>query len=299
MNRHQKRLTVHGRDQATPSGARQQERGRPGAEFEAQGARKAAPAAAPSQLRGMARSFAVLEYLAGSPSRVVDVTRELNLPWATVHRTMIQLEKAQFLRRDPETNRYEIGPRLWYVGSAYLANHRVLKAAMPYLSQAQDTEGVVVQIVERIGFQSVVVYSAQRPGEDITKAHYGFHFPLHCGSKGLVLLASESGEFVDKYLDRDLERLTGETVVDPELIRNNLAEIRERGFAFTVGDVQPFTGSLAAPINDASGRVVSALCFVFRKGLARNDKRREQLLDQLIHTAHSISFDLGWRPGQR
>ena len=107
----------------------------------------------------------------------MDVTRELNLPWATVHRTMIQLEKAQFLRRDPETNRYEIGPRLWYVGSAYLANHRVLKAAMPYLGQAQDTEGVVVQIVERIGFQSVVVYSAQRPGEDITKAHYGYPFP--------------------------------------------------------------------------------------------------------------------------
>ena len=63
--------------------------------------------------------------------------------------------------------------------------------------------------------------------------------------------------------------------------------------------MQPFTGSLAAPINDASGRVVSALCFVFRKALARNDKRREELLDQLIHTAHSISFDLGWRPGQR
>ncbi|MBA3520438.1 MAG: IclR family transcriptional regulator, partial [Rhizobiales bacterium] len=223
----------------------------------------------------------------------------LNLPWATVHRTMIQLEKAQFLRRDPETNRYEIGPRLWYIGSAYLANHRVLKAATPYLGQAHDIEGVVVQIVERIGFQSVVVYSAQRPGDDITKAQYGYHFPLHCGAKGRVLLAFEDAAFIDNYLKRDLERLTGDTVTDPKLIRDGLARIRESGLAFTVGDVQPFTGSMAAPIRDGSGRVVTALCFVFRKALARSDKQRGQLQDRLIHTAHSISIDLGWRPGKR
>jgi hypothetical protein len=42
-------------------------------------------------LRGMARSFAVLEFLAASPGRVVDVTRGLGLPWATVHRTIIHL----------------------------------------------------------------------------------------------------------------------------------------------------------------------------------------------------------------
>jgi DNA-binding IclR family transcriptional regulator len=247
----------------------------------------------------MARAFAVLDYLAASPGRVVDVTRGLGLPWATAHRTMIQLEKAQFLRRDPETSRYEIGPRLWYVGSSYLAHHRVLKAALPYLRLSQEIEGVVVQIVERIGIESVVIYSAQRLAEDITKAHYGYHFPLHCGSKGLVLLAYEEPNFVDMYLKRDLERLTSDTVTDPERIRARLAEVRQAGFALTVGDVQPFTGSMAAPILDASGSVVAALCFVFRKVVARNDERREELQDQVIHIAHSISLDLGWRPRRR
>lgn len=250
-------------------------------------------------LRGMARSFAVLEFLAASPSRVVDVTRSLGLPWATVHRTIIQLEKAQFLRRDPETNRYEIGPRLWFVGSAYLAGHRVLKAAMPYLSQFQDSEGIAVQITERIGNQSVAIYSAQRLADDITKAHYGYHFPLHCGSKGQVLLAYEDRAFIDAYLARPLEKLTAETVTEPTRLRAILAEIRERGFALTVADVQPFTGSLAAPIRDAAGKVVASLCFIFRKTLIRNDKRREELQDQLVHMAHSISIDLGWRPDQR
>jgi DNA-binding IclR family transcriptional regulator len=68
--------------------------------------------------------------------------------------------------------------------------------------------------------------------------------------------------------------------------------------ALTIGDVQPFTGSIAAPIRDGNGKVVASLCFVFRKSLLRNEKRLEELQDRIIHTAHSISFDLGWRPGQ-
>ena len=259
---------------------------------------KRAAGADASPLRGMARSFAVLEYLAATPSRVVDVTRALGLPWATVHRTIIQLEKARFLRRDPETNRYEIGPRLWFVGSAYLAGNRVLKAAMPYLTQFQDAEGIAVQIAERIGNQAVAIYSAQRLAEDITKAHYGYHFPLHCGSKGQVLLAYEDPAFVDAYLKRDLERLTNETITDPEVLRAELAKVRRAGMALTVADVQPFTGSMAAPIRDGTGKVVASLSFIFRKALARNDKRREELQDQMMHMAHSISLDLGWRPEQ-
>lgn len=248
-------------------------------------------------LRGMARSFAVLELLASSPGRVVDVTRQLNLPWATVHRTIVQLEQAHFLRRDTASNRYEIGPRMWFLGSAYLANHRVLRTAMPYLARLEGEEGIAMQIVERIGYQSVAIYSHQRVDEDITKAHYGYHFPLHCGSKGQVLLAHESPSFIDEYLDRDLERLTPDTVTDPARLRDILDTIRHDGFALTVADVQPFTGSLAAPIRDADGTVISTLCFVFRKALAKNAARREDLTDKLLQASQSISIDLGWRPG--
>ena len=249
-------------------------------------------------LRGMARSFAVLEYLAVNPGRVVDVTRGLGLPWATVHRTVIQLEKAGFLHRDEHTHQYQIGSRLWHIGSSYLASHRVLKAAMPYLAQIEESDGIVVQITERIGNLAVAVYSAQRLAEDITKAHYGYHFPLHCGSKGQILLAYEDPDFIDAYLRRDLERLTSETITDPAVLRAELAKIRRAGMAMTVADVQPFTGSMSAPIRNGSGKVVASLCFIFRKVLLRDETRREELQDQLMHMAHSISIDLGWRPDQ-
>src|ERR1700719_5425315 len=218
-------------------------------------------------LRGMARALAIIEHLAVRPGRVVDVTHDLRLPWATVHRIIAQLTKADFLRRDPETKRYEIGPALWFAGATYMANHRVLRAALPYLHKAEQISGIAVQLAERVRDQAVAIYSAQPYATDIAKAQYGYHFPLHCGSKGRVLLAYEESEFVEDYLRRPLEKLTELTVIDPAELRRELQKIRQNGYSVTVADVQPFTGSVAAPIRDASDRVVACICFIARKTL--------------------------------
>ena len=247
-------------------------------------------------LRGMSRSLAIIEHLAVRPGRVVDVTQEMGLPWATVHRIITQLTKADFLRRDPETKRYEIGPALWFAGATYMANHRVLRAAAPYLQKPEQIEGIAVQLAERVRDQAVAIYSAQPHATEIAKAQYGYHFPLHCGSKGRVLLAFEAPDFIEQYLRRPLERLTELTITDPEVLRKDLADIRRRGYSITIADVQPFTGSMAAPIRDLSGRVIACLCFIARKTLLQNEKRRDELLEHLLHAAHLASLDLGWRP---
>jgi DNA-binding IclR family transcriptional regulator len=247
-------------------------------------------------LRGMARALAIIEHLAVRPGRVVDVTHDLRLPWATVHRIIAQLTKADFLRRDPETKRYEIGPALWFAGATYMANHRVLRAALPYLHKAEQISGIAVQLAERVGRQAVAIYSAQPYATDIAKAQYGYHFPLHCGSKGRVLLAFAGPEFVKQYLHRPLEKLTDATLTDPDELRRELERIRQSGYSITVADVQPFTGSMAAPIRDASGTVVASLCFIARKTLIQNVQRRDTLLEHLLHAAHLASMDLGWRP---
>jgi IclR family transcriptional regulator, KDG regulon repressor len=247
-------------------------------------------------LRGMSRSLAIIEHLAVRPGRVVDVTQQMGLPWATVHRIITNLTKAHFLRRDPETKRYEVGPALWFAGATYMANHRVLRAALPYLRKAEQIEGIAVQLAERVHNQAVAIYSAQPYATDIAKAQYGYHFPLHCGSKGRVLLAFEEPEFVKRYLRRPLERLTEFTICDPDELREDLQKIRQAGYSVTIADVQPFTGSVAAPIRDSSGKVVACICFIARKTLLQNNARREQLLEHLLHAAHLSSQDLGWHP---
>lgn len=246
---------------------------------------------------GMERAFAVLEIIAANPSRVVDVTNELGLAWATVHRTIKKLEAAQVITRDPESSKYEIGPWMWYIGSAYLANNKALNASISYLARDRDIRDVDIQIVERVGNYAVVTHAEKRQATPISKAQYGFSLPLHAGSKGRVLLAYESDDFIDAYLSRKLEKLTPDTVTDPGELRRQVAIVREQGWAFTVADVQPFTGSISAPIFNSSNQAIGCVCFIFLRRTADDPQKVDQLKEKLSLMTHSISLDLGWRPG--
>jgi hypothetical protein len=42
--------------------------------------------------------------------------------------------------------------------------------------------------------------------------------------------------------------------------------------------------------------VIASLCFIGRKTLLQNERKRDELLEHLLHAAHLASMDLGWRP---
>ena len=248
-------------------------------------------------LKGVRRALEVLEHLAIHQGRATDVAAALGVSWTTLHRTLSQLEQDGFLARDRDTNRYGIGPRMWFIGTSYLTHHPVVEVAQPYLETGIEGIDFTVQLVERSGRLSVVLYSRHTTGAVITKATYGYHFPLHCGSKGQVLLAHAAPDFVEEYLAGDLENLTPDTETDPQALRAILATIREQGYARTVADVQRFTASLAAPVFDRDDRVVASVCFICVRSVLRDDMREALLREELLRTSNSISFALGWRPG--
>ena len=248
-------------------------------------------------LKGVHRSLQVLEYLALNPGRATDVAEGLRVSWATLHRTLSELERGGFIARDPDTNRYSIGARMWFIGTSYLAEHKVLEAARPYLDAAAEGGDFTVQLVERSGRLAVTLYSYQTAGEVITKSTYGYHFPLHCGSKGQVLLAYSADEDLENFLNEPLEVLTPETITQPEKLKKLIKDIRAQGYARTVGDVQQFTGSISAPVFDRSHAVVSAVCFIARRTVFRDETKVDFMLETLLRTTQSVSLALGWRPG--
>lgn len=250
---------------------------------------------APIPLKGVNRALQVLEYIAVHQGRAIEISEGLDISWATLHRTLQQLEQGGFLQKNPDTNQYSVGPRMWFIGSNYVANHPALEVARLYLDRAAKHKGLTIQYVEKSGRQSTVLYSSHS-GESITKAAFGYHFPLHAGSKGLVLLAYSSEEFIDHYMSSGLNRLTKYTETDPEALLLKLEAIRNNGYAQTIADVQLFSASIAAPITNSRDQVIACVCFVARKSMLQKEETREKVLELLLETSQNISMSLGWRP---
>src|SRR5918997_706432 len=122
-----------------------------------------------------------------------------------------------YLERDPDTRRYRVGVRSYSLGSAYLARLPLHQVAQPYLEAAAAVARATAQLVKRDHRRSVVLNVVEARRHHLPETTIGCNFPLHCGSKGHVLLAYAEPDFVADYLGRTLERLTPRTIVDPDV----------------------------------------------------------------------------------
>ena len=85
----------------------------------------------------------------------------------------------------------------------------------------------------------------------------GAAYPLHAGASSKALLAFLPADEIDDYLRRsELDALTTETITDGTILRRELDQIRQQGFAVSLGERQAGAGSVAAPVLNDRGEVV-------------------------------------------
>ena len=250
-------------------------------------------------LQGVGRAMEILETIAERPMRASELAERLSLKWTTAYRSLTHLLENRYLRRDESTGTYSIGPRLYFLGQAYLRNHPLLDAGAQALRALAYETGATAQLNEREGFQATVLMAVEPKLEMIPKTSPEFQFPLHAGSKGQTLLAFSEPSVFEEMMRRPLVALTDKSITGSEELRTTLARIRGQGYAVTREDVQIGTGSVAAPVFEANGKLAGAVCAIVRAEELADEARTAALVAAVAHTAREISVRLGWRYGDQ
>jgi DNA-binding IclR family transcriptional regulator len=100
---------------------------------------------------------------------------------------------------------------------------------------------------------------------------------------------------VAAYLSRHgLERLTDRTITDPAKLHKELASIRRRGYATSLGERQPGAASVAAPVFDHDGHVVAVISVA--GPAARFRPESTDAVPALLAAAARVSGQLGYDP---
>src|SRR5439155_21084392 len=81
----------------------------------------------------------------------------------------------------------------------------------------------------------------------------------HCTANGKVLLAFLDDDDRERLLASLLPARTKNTITDPDVLRAQLVEIRSRGYAHTVEELEEGLNAVAAPVRTADGRVIAAV----------------------------------------
>lgn len=112
--------------------------------------------------------------------------------------------------------------------------------------------------------------------------------PLHCGSFGKVLLAFWKPQLMERVLAQPLEKVTDSTVIDPGVLREQLAAIRECGYAFSDSEIEAGTRSVSIPVRTRGGDMLCSLT-VAAPGVRMPEQRLPELLAAMKDTAEAIA----------
>jgi DNA-binding IclR family transcriptional regulator len=185
------------------------------------------------------RAVSVLDTVARTgPCSLADLQQSTGLARPTAYRLAVALERHGVLARDT-AGRFVLGRRLAAWGA--VTGRGLPDAGRPVLARLGEETGESAQLYVREGDQRVCVAVYERPSGLRDTVPLGAVLPLDRGSGGKVLLAWAA----------DAARFG----VTPR----ELATVRRRGWAESVGEREAGVASVSAPVFDALGALVGAL----------------------------------------
>ena len=185
------------------------------------------------------RAVLVLDTIARQgPCSLADLQRETELARPTAYRLAVALERQGVLARDGD-GRFVLGRKLAAWGA--VAGRGLPDAGRPALARLGEETGESAQLYVREGDHRVCVAVYERPSGLRDTVPLGAVLPIERGSGGKVLLAwaEDAGRF--------------------EVDRKELAAIRKRGWAASVGEREAGVASVSAPVFDGPGVVAAVV----------------------------------------
>ena len=136
-----------------------------------------------------------------------------------------------------------------------------------------------------------------RPGAryagDTTVNWVGQRTPMHATSAGKVFMAHMDPEQLDALLEHGLETYTPHTIVDPAVLRREVALVRERGYASTADEHEIGLAAIAAPIRTLDGHVIAAVA-ASGPTFGINEDTVPDLVEHVLAAAAEISQRHGY-----
>jgi DNA-binding IclR family transcriptional regulator len=212
-------------------------------------------------IQSVQRATRLLKAFENGPTEqgVSELSRRVALHKSTVSRLLATLEREGLLERVPETDKYRLGFMLVRLAGQVVHFGDVRAAARPLLIELTERSRETVHLAVLDGDEVVNVEQISGPHLVRDTNWVGRRTPLNCVANGKALLAFLPPRDTDRILAGALPRFTKRTITDPQRIRAELAAVRERGYAYALGEIEEGLNAVAAPVRDAAGTVIAAV----------------------------------------
>jgi DNA-binding IclR family transcriptional regulator len=208
------------------------------------------------------RAFRILSWMASredGPWGVREIAKGVGMNPSTVHRLLGLLEEERLVRQDEPGGGYAVGTELLRLALTASGSHPVRSAALPHMRALAEASGetVTLGLYDPVRQQTYVlaVVESDAPVRYVSKLHEWRD--LHMGASGRAVMAFLPENVRRTVVERTrLAPATEHTITSPSELERVLAQVRERGYAFSQEERRLGGVGIAAPVFGPGGQIV-------------------------------------------
>jgi DNA-binding IclR family transcriptional regulator len=244
----------------------------------------------------VARVIEIIRHFADGPEEwaLTDLADTLGLPFSTTHRLLRLLQLQGVVEWDPQSHHYRSGVELYRMAALLSARIPIVHMATPLLQEivARCDESALLGLY--LPAQRQMIVAAKIDGSNPVRYVEESNIPrtIAWGATGRAILAYLPKEELDRVLSREERSPATQKALNPDEAHQELAEIRQRGYAFSRGQRTAEAVGIAAPFFGANGTVLGDICLTIPAFRFRSGSETE-LAALLISKARQLSDLLG------
>ena len=230
---------------------------------------------------------------------VNEIARMIGMHKSTVSRLCATLENAGYLERNASTSRFHLGARIYRLAGIDTPAADLRLVARPVMLELVQTSRETATLGIREGSDIVTIDVVEGLNHMRMATRVGMRTQIHASAVAKVILAWSSAADVDAVLASwPMTPLTPNTITDADTLKARLAEVRQRGYAVDIEELEVGLRCVAAPIRDPSGRAIAGLS-VSGPRHSMNPESMRRFGGLVRAAADAISARLGSSPAPR
>ncbi len=186
-----------------------------------------------------------------------ELSRLAGLNKTTAHRLLQALASESMLERNRSTGAYRLGPAILALGMQAMSSGSLRLRARPLLKRLAEETGETATLEVPLE-DTMLILDEMTGGRRVAAGgNVGTRWAMHATSTGKAIIAfSENGM---GRLPERLTPLTARTITDRDQLALQLDEVRRRGFAETVDELEDgFTG-VGTVVRSSTGEILAAM----------------------------------------
>ncbi len=188
-----------------------------------------------------------------------EVSRLLGMTRSTTYRYLQTLRSYGLVEEDEVRGGFRLGPRVYQLARVARQGLGLPEIALPFMRTLAEKTGEAVLLTRRWGDMVVCVERVE--SEQAVRLSYdrGMAHGAHAGASAKIVFAYAEPAEIERVLATPLQRYTDKTITDPDLLRADLKQIRDQGYAVSDSEIDEGVRAIGAAIFRPDGRIAAGL----------------------------------------